>query len=209
MDQGLGKTIWKAGNMVVPAPAALVSCALPDGTPNLITIGWCGNINTNPPMLSISIRPERYSYGIIEQSGEFVCNLPSLAIAREVDYCGVVSGRDIDKFAQTGLTPFAMEGVGCPAVVECPINIACKVKQVMALGSHSLFLAEVVEVAVNDACVDRTGKFRLDQAGLLCYAHGFYYGLGDLVGHFGWSVRKKPVAKAGGRKRPPAKKKRR
>ncbi|MCC8180852.1 MAG: flavin reductase family protein, partial [Planctomycetes bacterium] len=121
----VGKTVWRAGNLVVPAPAALVSCARPDETPNLLTIAWCGNINSNPAMASISIQPSRYSHAIIKETGEFVINLPSRRIAKAVDYCGVVSGRDMDKFAAAGLSPLAMPGVACPGVAECPIALSC------------------------------------------------------------------------------------
>ena len=189
------KTVWKPGNLVVPAPAALVSCQEGGGAPNLITIGWCGNINTNPAMLSVSIQPARHSHGIIAASGEFVVNIPARAQARAVDYCGVVSGRDIDKFAATGLTPFAMDGVSCPGVSECPISIACRVSQRIELGSHDLFLAEVLGVAVDSRLMDASGRFRLEKANLLCYAHGHYFTLGERIGHFGWSVRKKGASR--------------
>ena len=185
------KTHWKPGNLVVPAPAALVSCQGADGKPNLITIGWCGNINSDPVMLSISVRPERYSHGLIVETGEFVVNLPATDMAWAVDYCGVASGRDVDKWAETGLTPVPIGGVSCPAVEEAPIAMACRVTQRVPLGSHDMFLATVEEVAVTSDLLDKAGKFRLDRAGLLCYAHGDYYALGRKKGHFGWSVRKK------------------
>ncbi|MCD8351204.1 MAG: flavin reductase family protein [Planctomycetaceae bacterium] len=185
------KLKWKPGNMVLPAPAALVSCAGLEGPPNLITIAWCGNINTNPAMLSISVQPARYSYELIVESGEFVVNLPSRAMAHAVDYCGVVSGRDQDKWTATGLTPTPIDGVRCPAVAEAPISIACTVTERLPLGSHDLFLATVEGVMVTADLMDKSGRFRLDRADLLCYAHGDYYTLGERQGHFGWSVRKK------------------
>lgn len=185
------KIAWKPGNLVVPAPAALVSCQSAEGVPNLITIAWCGNINTNPAMLSISVQPTRHSHAMIVETGEFVVNLPSGAQAKAVDFCGVASGRDTDKWAATGLTPVAIDGVSCPAVSETPINIACKVDRQIPLGSHDLFLAKVVSVTVNADLLDAGGRFRLDRADLLCYAHGDYYSLGRRHGHFGWSVRKK------------------
>lgn len=191
------KTEWKPGNLVLPAPAALVSCQAEGGPPNLITVAWCGNINSSPPMLSISVQPSRHSHGILEQSGEFVVNIPSLAQAREVDFCGVVSGRDMDKWAETGLTPMAMAGVSCPGVEECPVNIACNIKHTIKLGSHSLFLAEIVHVSVTSSLIDPNGRFRIEGANILCYAHGFYFGLGDKKGHFGWSVRKKKARRKG------------
>jgi flavin reductase (DIM6/NTAB) family NADH-FMN oxidoreductase RutF len=185
------KTVWKAGNMAAPAPAALVSCRSAGGVANLITIAWCGNINTNPAMLSISVQPCRHSHAMLVETGEFVVNLPSRAQAKVVDFCGVVSGRDTDKWAATGLTPIPINGVSCPAVLETPINIACAVAQRIPLGSHDLFLARVVSMSVNSDLVDASGRFRLERADLLCYAHGDYYVLGKRQGHFGWSVRKK------------------
>lgn len=189
------KEVWKAGNMVAPAPAALVSCRRGDERPNLITVAWCGNVNSDPPMLSVSIRPSRHSHAIIEETGEFVVNIPSVDQGRAVDYCGVVSGRDVDKFAETGLTPLAMAAVACPGVEECPVNIACRVERTVPLGSHVMFLATVLEVAADSRLMDGKGGFKLERAGVLCYAHGHYFGLGKRLGHFGWSVRKKPVRK--------------
>lgn len=189
------KAHWKPGNLVVPAPAALVSCAGTDGKPNLITLAWCGNINSEPPMLSVSIRPERHSHRIIMETGEFVLNIPSLDLARSVDYCGVTSGRDCDKFAATQLTPIAMAGVSCPAVEECPINIACRIAERIRLGSHDLFLARIVGVSVHADLMDADGRFRIEAANLLCYAHGHYFSLGDRLGYFGWSARKRKAAR--------------
>lgn len=195
------KTRWKAGNIVLPAPAALVSCADGEGRANLITIAWCGNINTNPAMVSISVMPSRFSHGMLVETGEFVVNLPSRRFARAVDFCGVRSGRDVDKWETCGLTPLAMERVGCPGVNEFPVNIGCRVKDRIALGSHDMFLAVVEEVAVDAALVDAGGRFDLERAELLCYAHGQYYGLGERRGFFGFSVRKKKSASGGKRKR--------
>jgi flavin reductase (DIM6/NTAB) family NADH-FMN oxidoreductase RutF len=185
------KVRWKPGNLVNPAPAALVSCVGADGAANLITIGWCGNINSTPPMLSISVRPERHSHRMIVETGEFVVNLAGKKMARAVDYCGVVSGRDRDKWSDCALTPFAMENVACPGVAEAPISIGCKVTKTISLGSHDMFVATVEEVAVNAELIDAGGKFLLDKANLLCFAHGDYYTLGERTGYFGWSVRKK------------------
>lgn len=189
------KTAWKPGNLVVPTPAALISCGEPGGRPNLITVGWCGNVNSDPPMLSVSIRPGRHSHGIISGTGEFVLNVPSVDLARAVDYCGVVSGRDVDKFEATGLTPVAVAGVSCPAVAECPVNIACRVEERLSLGSHDMFIARVLGLSVHSALVDVDGRFRLEDANLLCYAHGHYFSLGDRLGYFGWSVRKRKTAR--------------
>jgi flavin reductase (DIM6/NTAB) family NADH-FMN oxidoreductase RutF len=191
------KTTWKPGNLVVPAPAALISCMGKDGKPNLITLAWCGNVNSIPPMLSISVRPGRYSHHMLEETGEFVVNLPNRKMARAVDYCGVVSGRDVDKWKDCGLTKLAMEKVACPAVAEAPISIACKVAQTVRLGSHSMYIATVEEVVVDKRLLDAKGKFHLEKANLLCYAHGNYYTLAEQIGFFGWSVQKKakPAAK--------------
>lgn len=198
------KTRWKAGNLVVPAPAALVSCRIPGQRPNLITVAWCGNINSEPPMLSISVRPTRFSHAIIAASGEFVVNIPSVAQAKAVDYCGVASGRDVDKFAATGLTPYGEDAALCPAVAECPISICCRVRQTIPLGSHDLFLADISEVLVEESLMDASGRFRLERAAPLCYAHGHYYSLGARQGHFGWSVRKRKPTRG----RPPARRRR-
>lgn len=185
------RTLWRAGNLVLPAPAALVSCQAPGSRPNLITVAWCGNINSDPPMLSVSIRPSRHSHGILVETGEFAVNIPSVAQARAVDYCGVVSGRDVDKFAATGLTPAPAGKAACPLAVECPVSLVCRLVDRKPLGSHDLFLAEVTEVSVRADLVDAEGGFRVERADLLCYAHGFYFSLGKRLGHFGWSVRKK------------------
>ena len=195
----MAKTVWKPGNLVLPAPAALVSCQAPGERPNMLTVAWCGNVNSAPPMLSVSIQPTRHSYGIIDGTGEFVVNIPALGQAKAVDYCGVASGRDVDKFAATGLTPCAVGGVSCPGVEECPVNIACRVTERHALGSHVMFLARVEEVAVDSSLMDKTGRFRIEQANLLCYAHGYYFALGARQGHFGWSVRKKKPVRGGKR----------
>jgi len=191
------KQSWKPGNMLFPVPAVLVSCGGTDGwKANLITIAWAGTVCTNPPMLSISIRPERHSWDIIKQTGEFTVNLPTVKQTKATDWCGVVSGRDHDKFAKTGLTPAPGLKVQCPAVLECPVNIECRVVQTLELGSHNLLIAEVVAVQVSEYLIDANGKLRLEEAGLITYVHGAYHALGDYLGHFGFSVRKKkPAAK--------------
>ncbi len=185
------KIAWKPGNSVYPTPAVLISCLVPGENPNLITVAWCGNINSTPAMLSISVRPIRHSHRMIVESGEFVLNIPSVDHAWAVDYCGVATGAKVDKFAACDLTPIPATIVSAPLVSECPINIECKVKDCIQLGSHDMFLAEVVATSVSSRLMDRNGKFHLDRANLLCFAHGAYYSLGGLVGKFGWSVRKK------------------
>ena len=178
--------------MIYPLPAVLVSCGESPEEYNLLTVAWTGTVCTNPPMCYISVRPERHSYGIIRRTGEFVINLTTRSLARATDWCGVRSGRDFDKFRETGLTPLAAEHVAAPIVAESPVNIECRVRQILPLGSHDMFLAEVVGVQVDEAYLDpATGRFRLEQADPIVYSHGEYFALGDALGHFGWSVRKK------------------
>jgi flavin reductase (DIM6/NTAB) family NADH-FMN oxidoreductase RutF len=186
-----GKKSWKPGNMLSPVPVVLVSCGgVRQWKPNLITIAWIGSVCSDPPMLSISVRPERYSHDIIKTTGEFVVNVPSADQAKTTDWCGVVSGRDTDKFSAAGLTPAPAVKVGCPIVAECPLNIECRVKKNLPLGSHTLFLAQVVAVQVSAGLVDHRGRLNLQPAGLIAFAHGHYYALGRHLGHFGFSVRK-------------------
>jgi flavin reductase (DIM6/NTAB) family NADH-FMN oxidoreductase RutF len=186
------KTVWKPGNVLSPAPAVLVSCGgTAEWRPNLLTIAWAGNVCSDPAMLSISVRPERYSYPIIAAMREFVVNVPAAAQARTVDWCGVVSGRDLDKFAGAGLTPAPALKVRPPIVLECPLNIECRVRKSLELGSHTMFVAEVVAVQVTEALIDARGRLRIEEAGLLAYAHGNYFALGRELGHFGFSVRKR------------------
>ncbi len=181
--------------MLNPLPVVLVSCGDAEAS-NLITVAWAGTVCTNPPMLSISIRPERYSYDIIRRTGEFTVNLTTAAMARATDWCGVRSGRDHDKWAATGLTPIPGVEVGCPAIEQSPLSIECKVREVIPLGSHHMFIADVVNVMADEAYIDpATGAFDLASADLLSYSHGKYYGTGPLLGHFGFSVRKKPLNK--------------
>ena len=196
----MGKQSWKPGNMLNPVPAVMVSVADREGRPNIITVAWAGTVCTNPPMVSISVRPSRYSYDIIRETGEFVINLTTEKLTRACDYCGVVSGRDVDKFAKTGLTPMAVEGVRAPAIAESPVNIACRVKETRALGSHTMFIAEVVGVTADDAFMDETGRFHINDTGLIMYSHGEYFGMGRRLGKFGYSVQKKRTKNAKKRK---------
>ncbi len=182
---------WKPGNLLNPVPAVMVSCADRFGVPNIITIAWTGTICSDPPMLSISVRPERYSHHIIEETGEFVVNLVTEDLVRACDYCGVTSGRDTDKFARMNLTPFSMEKVAAPGIAESPVSIACRVTQRIPLGSHDLFLAEVAEVSVDSAYMDEKGRFGLNECGLIAYSHGEYFRMGEKLGKFGYSIRKK------------------
>jgi flavin reductase (DIM6/NTAB) family NADH-FMN oxidoreductase RutF len=185
------KKSFKPGNVLAPVPAVLVSCGGTHGfKPNLITIAWTGSICSDPPMLSISVRPERFSYGIIQAAKEFVVNIPSIRQIKITDWCGMKSGRNVDKFAETGLTPVQALKVQCPIVRECPINIECQVRQELNLGSHTLFLAEVVAVQVSSDLLDTKGKLRLEKAGLISFAVGQYFALGRSLGTFGFSVKK-------------------
>lgn len=186
------KQNWKAGTMIYPLPAVLVSCG---GTPeeyNLITVAWTGTVCTDPPMCYISLRRERHSYDIIARTGEFVINLTTEAMAEATDWCGVRSGRDYDKFAVTGLTPAPAAQVSAPIVAEAPVSIECRVKQIVPLGTHDMFLAEVVNVQADEEYIDpETGRFALERSRPIAYMHGHYYALGDMIGRFGWSVQRK------------------
>ena len=186
------KQSWKPGKMVYPLHAALVSCGSPDGKSNLITVAWTGTICTNPPMLYISVRPERYSYDLIKETMEFTLNLTTAAMARATDWCGVRSGRDYDKWAETGLTPESGVKVSCPSVAESPLSIECRVKEILSLGSHDMFIADVLNVLADDRYLDpETGAFDLAASGLIAYSYGGYYPLGEKIGGFGFSVKKK------------------
>lgn len=188
----MAKQTWKPGNMIYPLPAVMVSAGDQAGNTNIITIAWTGTICTNPAMLYISVRPERHSYKMIRESGEFVVNLTTESLAKATDYCGVRSGRDVDKWKEMHLTRGKANELSCaPIIEECPVNIECKVEEVKELGSHHMFIAKVVSVQVDDSYLDETGKFCLNQTGLLAYSHGEYLGLGKAIGTFGYSVKKK------------------
>ena len=189
----MAKISFKPGNMLYPLPVVMVSVADSQGNSDIITVAWAGTICTNPPMVSISVRPERFSHHMLMETGEFVINLTTTSLARATDWCGVRSGRDYDKFAEMGLTPIPSAVVGAPAVEESPISIECRVRQIIPLGSHDMFLADVVNVLVDEEYIDpQTGKLDLERAEMITYCHGEYFRLGDVIGHFGWSVRKKP-----------------
>ena len=189
------KQSWKPGNMLYPLPAVMVSCKAGEERPNIITIAWAGTVCTNPPMLSISVRPGRFSYEMLRKTGEFVVNLPTEEMVYAVDYCGVRSGRDVDKFEKTGLTKEKADFVKAPLIAESPVNIECQVTQEIPLGSHSLFLAKVVGIHVSESFLDKEDKFHLESANLFVYSHGDYVGLGKKLGTFGISVRKKTKKK--------------
>lgn len=187
----MGKQYWKAGNMVYPVPAVMVSCQRKDEKPNIITVAWCGTTSSSPAMVSISVRKERYSYDIIKETGEFVINLVTKDLTFATDYCGVRSGRDVDKFKEMNLTPLPSQYIKAVGIAESPVNIECKVKQVIPLGSHDMFLAEVVGVTVDDRYMNENGKFNLNNSGLVAYSHGEYFELGKKLGKFGYSVQKR------------------
>lgn len=177
--------------MVYPVPAVLVSVAGSAGNTNLFTVAWTGTVCTNPPMAYISVRPERYSYQLLRETGEFVINLTTETLARATDYCGVRSGWDTDKWKDTGLTPMEAFEVKAPLVAESPVSIECRVREVRELGSHHMFLADVVSVDVDEQWLNPGGALELSRARPIVYSHGGYYGLSDLMGTFGWSVKKK------------------
>lgn len=185
-----GKIDWKPGNMLYPVPAVMVSCMREGERPNIITVAWAGTICSSPAMLSVSIRKERYSYDIIKESGEFAVNLVTADLVRAADYCGVKSGRDVDKFADMKLTPCSLTNIGVPGIAESPVILSCRVTEIKPLGSHDLFLAEVVGVTVDSKYMDEHNKFHLNQSKLISYSHGEYFELGKKVGSFGYSVRK-------------------
>ena len=184
------------GALLAPVPVVLISCGTVE-KPNVFTVAWAGTVCTHPPMISISVRPGRFSYPLIKESGEFVLNLPSASMARAVDFCGVKSGREVDKFALCGLTAVPAAGVSAPAVEECPVRFSCKVKSVTPLGTHDLFLAEIVSIESDEALFEENGRLALEKADLLAYSHGEYYTLGKKVGSFGFSVRKKKKRRKG------------
>lgn len=187
------KQIWKPTTLMAPIPPVLVTCGSME-KPNILTAAWAGIINTKPPMCYISLRPERYSAPIIKESGVFAINLPTEALVRSVDFCGVRSGRDIDKFAHCKLSA-SEGGNGVPLLNESPISLECKVKEILPLGSHEMYLAEITAVQVEESLIDESGKLQIEKAKLLAFAHGGYYALGKNLGTFGYSVRKKPAKK--------------
>ena len=188
----MSKQSWKPGTLIYPLPAVLVTTGATPEEYNMLTIAWTETICTDPPMCYISVRKERHSYDIIRRTGEFCINLTTEDMAHATDWCGVRSGRNEDKWKATGLTPMANPHVSAPIIAESPLSICCRVREVKELGSHDMFIADVVGVEADDRFIDpETGKFSLDKANPIVYSHGEYYSLGKLIGHFGWSVRKK------------------
>ena len=195
----MGKQSWKPGNMLYPLPVVLVSAADEEGNTNVLTVAWAGTVCSDPPMVSVSIRPERYSYRMIKETGEFVINLTTEELAYATDYCGVVSGRDADKFKNMHLTPVKGDVVKAPLIKESPVNIECIVKDIKSLGSHDMLIAQVAAVHVDEKYMDTKNKFHLEDAHPIVYSHGIYMSLGKKIGTFGYSVRKGPNPR-GGRK---------
>ena len=185
------KSVWQPTTALAPVPAVMVTCQGKQGRPNIITLAWVGTVKSEPPMLSISIRPERYSYGLIKESGEFVVNLADRQTAQATDLCGVISGRDHDKFHETGLTAGRSQTLQAPIIIECPINIECKIEQEIALGSHNMFIARITAVQVTQKLIDKDDCLHIENASLVGFAHGHYYQLGRQIGQFGFSVKKK------------------
>ena len=186
------KLDWKPGTMIYPLPAVMVSCGSEPSEYNIITVAWVGTICTNPAMCYISVRPERHSYPILKKNMEFVINLTNEDLAFATDWCGVSSGKDHHKFEEMHLTPGKATVVKAPIIEESPLCIECRVREVVALGSHDMFIADVVNVKADDKYLDlETGAFNLKKAGLMAYSHGKYYGLGEIIGKFGWSVKKR------------------
>lgn len=187
----LAKKIWKAGNMLYPLPVTLISCGNDKLGYNIITIAWTGTICTNPPMTYISLRPSRYSYDIIKETKEFVINLATEKLVKAVDFCGVRSGNNIDKFKVMNLNKENASIIKAPLIKESPVNIECKVTDIIHLGSHDMFMAKVVAVQVEEKWLDENGKFHFNDTKPICYSHGSYYNLNKPIGTFGYSVRKK------------------
>ncbi len=186
------RELWKPGTILGPVPAVMVSCGdFEKGEKNIITIAWTGTINSDPAMLYISVRPSRYSYEIIKRTGEFAVNLTTEALTFAADWCGVKSGRDYDKFGEMNLTAAKGYFSGCPIIEESPVSIECSVRDIIPLGSHHMFLGEILGVSVDSRYIDKNGRFCCEDTKPVCYSHGEYYGLGKYIGKFGYSVKKK------------------
>jgi len=186
------KVTWKPGTMIYPLPVVMVSCGNNQGRYNIITVAWTGITCTNPPLCYISLRPERFSYGLIKASGEFCINLTTAQLAFAVDWCGVKSGKDVDKFKMMGLTPLPADKIATPLIAEAPVNLECRVLEVKPLGSHHMFLAEILAIHASEKYMNlKSGAFNLAMSEPLCFSHGKYYFLGNFIGNFGFSVKKR------------------
>ena len=192
MEKNYKKQQWKPGTLIYPLPAVLISCGEIEEEYNMLTVAWVGTICTNPAMCYISVRPERHSYDIIKRTKSFVINLTNEDMARATDWCGVRSGKDYNKFKEMHLTPQPAQKVAAPIILESPLSLECEVVEIKELGSHHMFIANVVNVQADERYIDPvTDEFRLSDAKLITYSHGHYYKLGEEIGKFGWSVRKK------------------
>jgi flavin reductase (DIM6/NTAB) family NADH-FMN oxidoreductase RutF len=187
----MSKQEWKGGALLAPLPAVIVTSAREGEKPNAITIAWCGIISTHPPALYISVRPSRHSYEIIKETGEFCVNLVPVSLVRAADTCGVLTGRKVDKFEKCKLTKSPASTVGCPLIEECPMSLECKVTDIVELGSHHMFIADITAINVDESLLGDDGKLHLEKAKLAAFAHGEYYELGKKIGNFGFSVKKK------------------
>ena len=204
----MAKQKWKGGALVAPVPPAMISCGSEeDGNANIITIAWTGIINTVPPKTYISVRPKRHSYGIIKNSGEFAINLTTASLVRSADYCGVYTGAKVDKFEKCSLHKEKASEISCPLIAESPLSLECRVTDIISLGTHDMFIADIVAVDVDESLIDKDGKLRLDKAGLAAFAHGEYFALGEKLGSFGFSVKKKKKKRAQGSAHSPKKEK--
>lgn len=190
----MSKIFWDGGALLAPVPPALVSCGTLEN-PNVLTIAWTGIINTKPPMTYISVRPSRYSYNIIKESGEFTINLTTSAMCKTADFCGVRTGSKVNKFEKCGITAVSAVKINAPIIEECPVSIECIVREIKPLGTHDMFISEIVGVDIEEKYIDSKGKLNLQQCGLAAYAHGEYFALGRKLGDFGFSVRKKKKQK--------------
>ncbi len=195
----MAKVSWKGGALIAPLPPVMVSCGAGDKK-NIITVAWTGIINTVPPKTYISVRPSRHSYDIIRDSGEFVINLTPASLVRAADFAGMYTGAKKDKFAELSLTAEECEHVSCPAIAECPLSLECRVSEVIALGSHDMFLADIVGVRVEESLLDKNGKLCIERADLAAYAHGEYFALGKKLGRFGFSAVKNKKKKSSPRR---------
>lgn len=186
----MGKIKWRGGALTAPAPPVMVSCGTMEKS-NIITVAWTGIINTVPPKTYISVRPSRYSYDLIKESGEFVVNLTTADLIKKADFCGIYTGAKVDKFAKCGFDKEEASEVSCPVIAQSPLSLECKVTDIIELGSHHMFLADIVAVDVDEDLVDAKGKLHLDRAHLAAFAHGEYFELGRKIGYFGFSADKK------------------
>ena len=205
VDMAAGRQVWRPGNMLYPLPAVMVSAADKAGNANILTVAWTGTVCSDPAMLYISVRPERYTYHMIRETGEFVVNLTTERLAYATDWCGVRSGRDVDKWRETGLTPGKGSVVEAPIILESPVNVECVVTEVLELGSHHMFLARVKAIQVEESLMDERGRFCFEKAKPLAYSHGVYCGLGEALGSFGYSIRKKTTGTKKKQKKSPGK----